>query len=74
MGEIAEAMINGELCQECGAWIDGSYEGIPRFCKSCQPKTKIQPVKKIKCTLCDRHLKPNGMKDHLRDFHQIAGA
>jgi hypothetical protein len=71
MGDIADAILEGDLCQNCGEWIDEHSDGIPSFCKCCQPKVKAQSVKKIKCTLCDRHLKPNGVKDHLRDFHQI---
>jgi hypothetical protein len=80
MGDFADDVLTGDLCQDCGGWIDENSDGIPRFCKACHPKgksdfqkLKVPTVKKIKCTLCDRHLKPNGMKDHLRDFHQIPG-
>lgn len=32
MGEIADAMLNGELCEGCGVFIPGEAEGIPRYC------------------------------------------
>ena len=31
MGEIAEAMLNGELCEACGEYI-GDGDGIPGYC------------------------------------------
>lgn len=32
MGEIADAMINGELCEMCGVALDGDAPGYPRYC------------------------------------------
>lgn len=35
-GEIAEAMMSGELCAMCGIPLDGGLEGIPMYCsKEC---------------------------------------
>lgn len=35
MGEIAEMMLDGTLCECCGAYI-GPGEGFPRYCsKQC---------------------------------------
>lgn len=37
MGEIAEMMLEGILCQECGGFIDDhEADGYPRSCKDCQ--------------------------------------
>ena len=37
MGEVAEMMIEGILCQMCGAYIDDDFGGFPRYCsKSCE--------------------------------------
>lgn len=36
MGEIADSMIDGEMCQSCGEWL-GDATGYPRYCSSCQP-------------------------------------
>jgi hypothetical protein len=37
MGEIADAVIDGELCQQCGEYI-GPGDGFPRTCAGCKPK------------------------------------
>lgn len=35
MGEIAEMMINGDLCENCGEFIDDEGgDGFPRYCSS----------------------------------------
>lgn len=36
MGEIAEMMLDGSLCQDCGQVIgDGNSDGFPVTCDSC---------------------------------------
>lgn len=35
MGEIAEMMLDGTLCQTCGCIIDGNTSGYPRYCEDC---------------------------------------
>lgn len=35
MGEIAEAMINGDFCQHCGEYL-GEGGGYPRSCAACE--------------------------------------
>ena len=38
MGEIADSMINGEVCEMCGVYLDYGDEpmGIPMYCsESC---------------------------------------
>lgn len=35
MGEIAEMMLDGTLCQTCGCLIDGTTPGFPRYCEDC---------------------------------------
>lgn len=32
MGEIAEAMLEGDLCEGCGVYIDDDARGFPRYC------------------------------------------
>lgn len=32
MGEIADSMINGEVCEMCGVPLDGDSPGFPRYC------------------------------------------
>jgi hypothetical protein len=38
MGEIAEMMIMGILCEQCGVLIDGESSGHPRKCDHCEGK------------------------------------
>ncbi len=35
MGEIAEQIINGEICQICGCG-DGEWRGYPYTCAECE--------------------------------------
>ena len=35
MGEVAEMMLDGTLCQVCGGVIDGTTPGYPRTCEDC---------------------------------------
>ena len=32
MGEVADMMLGGELCEGCGVWLEGEADGIPRYC------------------------------------------
>jgi endogenous inhibitor of DNA gyrase (YacG/DUF329 family) len=34
MGEIADAMLDGTLCEGCGTYMDGESPGIPRYCSA----------------------------------------
>ena len=35
MGEIADMMLDGTLCEQCGEFIDDDG-GFPRLCASCE--------------------------------------
>lgn len=49
MGEISEMMLDGTLCQFCGAVFDDlTAPGFPRTCKSCSKEHKT--VKKVQLT------------------------
>ena len=41
MGEIAESMLDGTLCQSCGEFI-GDPVGYPRDCAGCNPVAESQ--------------------------------
>lgn len=34
MGDVADAMLGGELCEMCGVYLEGEAEGIPRYCSA----------------------------------------
>jgi predicted Zn-ribbon and HTH transcriptional regulator len=36
MGEIAEMVIMGVLCHQCGMMVDGDAVGYPRLCDDCK--------------------------------------
>lgn len=36
MGDITEMILDGELCEECGGYIDGKAPGYPRKCNDCK--------------------------------------
>lgn len=36
MGDIAEMMIDGFLCECCGTFIDCDGPGYPRLCDDCE--------------------------------------
>jgi hypothetical protein len=81
MGDIAEAMLDGTLCSQCGEYLGGD-EGFPVVCAGCRREEKRQgrlprfspynvPPRKgtIQCTHCPRWIKPIGMAQHVRDKH-----
>lgn len=35
MGDIADMMINGLICEACGAGLEGGASGHPRLCDDC---------------------------------------
>ena len=40
MGEMADYMINGDDCQQCGMPLEDEGEGFPRSCTDCGGITK----------------------------------
>lgn len=48
MGEIAEMMINGYLCEGCGVFLDGEEPGFPRRCEDCKEASETNLLKQKK--------------------------
>jgi hypothetical protein len=46
MGEIADMILDGTLCQQCGTFI-GHPVDYPRYCSDCKPK-KLITAKNLK--------------------------
>lgn len=79
MGEIAEMMLDGTMCEGCGEFLDGGNDGpgFPQYCSACRsdgrgyddsdvpPKAK----KKTSCPTCKKRVKEAGLVDHMRDVH-----
>ena len=36
MSEIADMIIDGTLCEDCGEFLDGQSPGYSRKCKECE--------------------------------------
>ena len=84
MGEMAEMMLDGTLCECCGSYIDDhGGEGIPRYCSEQCAKdrgaegyqvggasyiNRANP-KKTNCPRCMKRVKIVGLADHIRDAH-----
>jgi hypothetical protein len=71
MGDIADAMLDGDLCQYCGVYMEGGA-GYPQTCAGCQREAKDFPDgrnAKVKCPICQKTVKAVGLKDHTRDAH-----
>ena len=73
MGDIAEMMLEGTLCEGCGVTLDGDAPGYPRYCsRSCQRDR--QPSKpnstKTPCPVCGKRVKTHGLDNHMRDAHK----
>lgn len=47
MGEIADMMLDGTLCEQCGVYIDDELgsPGYPRLCPACEQQNKRVTMK-----------------------------
>lgn len=73
MGEWAEMMLDGTMCQVCGEFMGGAGGGIPRTCAGCRGRPELfsQSKPKVKCASCGKKVKEAGLADHQRDVHGI---
>lgn len=86
MGEIADAMLDGTLCEGCGTYI-GAGDGFPAYCSSaCARDRGVEDYqtsghrsvdapnpKKTNCLVCNRRVKIVGLPQHMRDAHGLPG-
>lgn len=84
MGEIAEMMLEGMLCQYCGEYI-GDGDGYPTACSGCQDyhginefgeekKPGPKPLRKhmrvkVACPTCGKFISEIGMPQHIEAKH-----
>lgn len=47
MGEIADMMLDGDLCEGCGEYL-GDGGGYARKCSGCQPRRKEKTIRRTK--------------------------
>lgn len=49
MGDVAELIFEGFICQHCGDYLDGDDPGHPRSCSVCENKSYWNSkIKKLK--------------------------
>jgi hypothetical protein len=73
MGEIADMMLDGILCEGCGVYM-GDEVGFPRLCNSCKSDERNTPKQvgplKVKCPKCGKQCRgKRGLKAHTESRH-----
>ena len=80
MGDIADMMLDGTMCQWCGEWLHDGEDGpgYPGLCASCareERRTRNEQTQhvpeKVKCPTCGKRVKAVGLADHQRDAHGV---
>ena len=85
MGEIADMMLDGTMCECCGEYI-GSDIGYPQYCsEQCARDCGAVEVEgvamtkcgqprpsKTNCPDCGKLVKKAGLADHRRDVHGVS--
>lgn len=74
MGEIADMMLDGMLCEGCGVYMHGEPPGHTRKCADCirsyrEESVHLKLQQKEKCQHCNKMIRKIGMRDHIRDVH-----
>ncbi len=76
MGEQADLIINGDVCEGCGENFDDEGQGFPRRCSSCGGGSRkweggINPIKSERLQEARRLLKSAGLtwKEFNKGFH-----
>ena len=81
MGEIADLVIDGEICQECHRPL-AFASGYPLTCEDCKRhglgsdtpairRGRLKPVKNHECKICGKRFKKLiGLNAHHRDVHE----
>jgi Zn finger protein HypA/HybF involved in hydrogenase expression len=75
MGDVADMMIDGTLCEGCGVYLEGESHGVPRYCTGCMSNDDVSMINtntKVNCPKCQRRVKEIGLADHMRDKHGVA--
>ena len=78
MGDTADLMLNGTLCECCGVYLAGEADGIPRRCKDCWKEANLEAHqnylathRKTKCPTCGKKVREVGLDNHMRDAHGV---
>lgn len=74
MGEIADMMLDGTLCQSCGVYLEDSLPGFPQSCADCQKAEELNEMlasesRNVSCPTCGKRVRRIGLAQHQRDKH-----
>jgi len=84
VGEYAEMMLDGTLCECCGTFIDfEGGDGFPRYCSTqCardrgadqltmtrKERHRSRQGERVNCPTCNKRVKKAGLANHMRDVH-----
>lgn len=67
MGDIADQMINGDICEMC-CCAKGEGLGFPFTCADCKAEEPINPDK-VECPQCGKYVKSVGLGQHIAAMH-----
>jgi len=68
MGEIADMMLDGTLCEGCGVYL--GEVGYTQLCAGCaQVTADTTPKKKVRCKKCGKLVKEVGLQQHMEALH-----
>lgn len=74
MGEVADMMLDGTLCQVCGEFLNDDPPGYPCTCYGCRARPSTPPTPKVKCPICFKTVKAAGLADHTRVVHPASAS
>jgi Zn finger protein HypA/HybF involved in hydrogenase expression len=70
MGEVADMMLDGTLCEGCGIFM-GDDVGYPRKCPDCERQDSRPPMPILTtCPHCGKRVKSVGLAQHVAAKHQ----
>lgn len=72
MGDVADMILDGTLCEGCGKVVGGAV-GYSRKCRQCEKDFKPMEKKKprVRCPMCHKFVSKAGMGDHLKEKHRV---
>lgn len=78
MGDIADQIVNGDICQMC-CCTEGSGEGYPFTCRECLGEMGLEDEptlgnpavakNKTQCPLCHKRVRQIGLQNHVKEVH-----
>lgn len=77
MGDVADAMLDGDLCQGCGVYMPNG-QGFPQTCSACERESHKasgpQAPIHADCPYCGKRVKAAGLQMHVDAKHKVPQA